>query len=171
MKTLILMRHAKSSWDDLFCPDQERPLSKRGRVAADKMGKWLVENDYTPDAVMLSTAKRVLETWEFVQKHQTIPPQARPLQSLYLTNAHFLLAHIRNTPKSIQTLLVINHEPTLSLLTAALATPPLSAECSRALQKFPTGAVAVFDVLGNWPTLSNTAARFTRFVKPKDLEG
>lgn len=169
MKTLLLMRHAKSNWDDLFCPDHERPLSDRGHEAAKRMGKWLVQNNLEPDAVLLSSAKRVQQTWGHVRAKLADPPSVKPLQNLYMTNPDYLLAHIRNTQKSIQTLLVINHEPTIGMLTAQLATPPLPTDCARALQKFPTAAIARFELSGNWPPLSATTARFIQFVKPKDL--
>lgn len=169
MKTLLLMRHAKSSWDDLFCPDYERPLSKRGHKAAEQMGEWLADNNLFPDAVLLSAATRVQQTWGHVQASLTNAPKAEPLKNLYMTNPDYLLAHIRSTLKSVQTLLVINHDPTLSTLTAQLASPPLSPTCTRALQKFPSGAIARFDLSGNWPVLSATTAQFTDFVKPKDL--
>jgi len=169
MKTLLLMRHAKSSWDDLFCPDFERPLSKRGHAAAARMGEWLVENNLSPDAILLSAATRVQQTWGHVQASFSSPPTGMPLKNLYMTNPDYLLAHIRNSKKSVQTLLVINHDPTLSTLTAELSSEPLSPNCARALQKFPSGAIARFDTDGKWTTLSQSTVQFTDFVKPKDL--
>lgn len=169
MKTLLLMRHAKSSWKDLFLPDHDRPLSKRGVRAAGRMGEWLAENDLAPDAVLMSSALRVVQTWEKAAAHLANPPAPKTTDSLYMTNPDYLLARIRNTDKAIKTLLVINHEPTLGLLTERLATPPLPDDCARALQKFPTAAIARFEMTGKWTSLSKTRIRFAQFVKPKDF--
>ena len=169
MKTLLLMRHAKSSWDDLFCPDHDRTLSGRGQKAALDMAGWLSQNDLNPDAVLLSSAVRVQETWGLLRASLNGTPSTCTVQNLYMTSADFLLAHIRNTKKSVQTLLVLNHEPTLSNLTAQLATSPLPPKCARALQKFPTAAIAQFDLTDKWSTLSRSTANFTQFIKPKDL--
>ncbi len=170
MKTLLLMRHAKSSWDDLFCPDHDRTLSARGQKAALDMAGWLSQNDLNPDAVLLSSAKRVQETWELLCPQLASAPSVNTVKNLYMTNADLLLAHIRNTKKTVQTLLVINHEPTLSNLTAQLSTSPLPPSCARALQKFPTAAIARFDMADKWSTLSRSTAKFSQFVKPKNLQ-
>ncbi len=169
MKTLLLMRHAKSSWKDLFCPDHDRPLSKRGVRAAKTMGKWLAENNLTPDSVLLSSAKRTVQTWETLRPYLKNPPPVDVHKSLYMTNPDYLLARIRNTDKSVKTLLVINHDPTISQLTAALAQPPLPDDCARALQKFQTAAIARFEMGGKWTSLSQSKLKFVQFVKPKDF--
>ncbi len=66
MKTLLLLRHAKSSWNDPSLADHDRPLKKRGRKAAPRMGRWLQENGLRPDCVLCSTATRARETLQLV---------------------------------------------------------------------------------------------------------
>src|SRR5438105_4097768 len=65
-KTLLIMRHAKSSWKEAELDDHERPLNKRGRRAAPAMGQLLRENSLTPDAILSSTALRARQTAEAV---------------------------------------------------------------------------------------------------------
>ncbi|MEO0763161.1 MAG: histidine phosphatase family protein, partial [Pseudomonadota bacterium] len=62
MKTVILLRHAKSSWSDPELEDHERPLNKRGKAAAPLMGDWLERSGYRPDLVLCSPAKRTRQT-------------------------------------------------------------------------------------------------------------
>ena len=68
MKTLLILRHAKSSWKDLELPDQDRPLNKRGRHDAPRMGKLLKQEDLIPDHIVSSTALRAKKTAELVAK-------------------------------------------------------------------------------------------------------
>ena len=68
MKTLFLIRHAKSSWDDTALPDKDRPLGDRGRRDAPKMGKRLAKRDVKPDLILSSPARRALTTAEIVAK-------------------------------------------------------------------------------------------------------
>ena len=68
MKTLFLIRHAKSSWDDPALSDKDRPLSDRGRRDAPKMGKRLAKRDVKPDLILSSPARRALTTAEIIAK-------------------------------------------------------------------------------------------------------
>src|SRR5436189_490239 len=68
MKTLFLIRHAKSSWDDTALPDKDRPLNDRGKRDALKMGKRLAKRDVKPDLILSSPARRALRTAEVVAK-------------------------------------------------------------------------------------------------------
>jgi bisphosphoglycerate-dependent phosphoglycerate mutase len=68
MKTLFLIRHAKSSWDDTALPDKDRPLNDRGKRDAPKMGKRLAKRDVKPDLILSSPAKRALTTAEIIAK-------------------------------------------------------------------------------------------------------
>jgi hypothetical protein len=68
MKTLFLIRHAKSSWDDTALPDKDRPLDDRGRRDAPKMGKRLAKRDVKPDLILSSPARRALTTAEVIAK-------------------------------------------------------------------------------------------------------
>src|SRR5437899_10475758 len=68
MKTLFLVRHAKSSWDDTALPDKDRPLNDRGKRDAPKMGERLAKRDVKPDLILSSPARRALTTAEIIAK-------------------------------------------------------------------------------------------------------
>ena len=68
MKTLLILRHAKSSWKEQDLPDHDRPLNKRGKNDAPRMGKLLKDEDLIPDLIMSSTAVRAKKTAELVAK-------------------------------------------------------------------------------------------------------
>ena len=75
MKTLFLIRHAKSSWDDTALPDKDRPLDDRGRRDAPKMGKRLAKRDVKPDLILSSPARRALTTAEVIAKKLDLQAQ------------------------------------------------------------------------------------------------
>ncbi|MFC5585479.1 SixA phosphatase family protein [Nitratireductor kimnyeongensis] len=66
MKELLLLRHAKSSWDDPSLADIERPLAPRGRRAAPLMGREILRRGWSPDYVLVSPARRAQQTWRLV---------------------------------------------------------------------------------------------------------
>ena len=68
MKTIFLLRHAKSSWDDVSLDDFDRPLSTRGIKSCKKIGKYLKKNKLIPDIVYCSSAIRAKQTWELVNR-------------------------------------------------------------------------------------------------------
>ena len=170
MKTLLLMRHGKSSWDDPALPDHDRPLAPRGQRASALVGAWLRREGLIPDAVLLSSAARVSETWERVQSELAAGIAVTPERSLYMIWSDALIRKIRQTSDSAEVLLVVNHEPTLSHLTETLAKPPVAVECTRAFHKFPTAAVAQLEFdTSSWTQVRPGAGRFVNFVWPKQL--
>jgi phosphohistidine phosphatase len=76
MKTLFLIRHAKSSWDDIALPDKDRSLNDRGRRDAPKMGKRLAKRNVTPDLILSSPARRALTTAEIPRNLPDMPSTA-----------------------------------------------------------------------------------------------
>ncbi|MCP5086457.1 MAG: histidine phosphatase family protein [Rhodobacteraceae bacterium] len=170
MKTLLLMRHGKSSWDNPLLADHDRPLADRGEKAAARMGQWLADEGLKPDAVILSSALRVTQTWAGVQKQLGIPLTVRPDRDLYMISAYSLLQTILRQGGTAETLIVVNHEPTLSHLSEMLAKPPVAQECARAFVSFPTAAIARFEFdIKNWSDLRQRQADFSQFVRPKQL--
>lgn len=170
MKTLLLMRHAKSSWDDIFCPDHDRPLSKRGRKAAPEMGRFLAGKGLLPDTVLLSTATRVQETWLLLNSTLGADPALQSDQALYGSSPHALLSRINDTNDADSILLVINHEPTLGGLCRTLARDPVPTTCARAFSKFSTAGVAEFHFdIESWRSITPGSGTFVDFTIPKYL--
>lgn len=121
MKTLLLLRHAKSSWKDTELDDHDRPLNKRGKRDAPRMGKLLVEENLVPDLIVSSSAKRTRRTAELVAEAADYRGETRLTGDLYEANAERLLAAIQVVPHHVSRLLLIGHNPGLEELLEAIS--------------------------------------------------
>jgi len=165
-RRLLLLRHAKSSWDDAARPDHDRPLSKRGRAAADRMGEHLRRSGERVDVVLCSSARRTRETLERL----VLPTQDVHVEDgLYGAGPDELLDRIRDVPAAAEVVLVIGHDPGMHELAVDLAGPDLGEPASRLREKLPTGALAVYEVDGPWRDLAAGLARLVSFVVPREL--
>lgn len=175
-RTLILLRHAKSSWEDDSLDDFDRPLNPRGRRDAPRMGKWLRENAPRPDAVLCSSAARTRETWAGVSGQLADPPDATFLDPLYDASPDVILSAAQSLSDSVRTALIIGHNPGIEQAMRELAAKERLGEESsekelrRMRKKVPTGAVAMFRWDGEWADLGPETANLERFVRPKDLK-
>ncbi len=118
-RTLVLLRHAKAEPPDDYAEDFDRPLSRRGRADAKAAGIWLVKSGLVPDLVLCSAAVRTRETWQAVAAVVGEVPVTYE-QSLYLGGAIGALELIQETDATVSTLLVIGHNPTMSVLSSLL---------------------------------------------------
>jgi phosphohistidine phosphatase len=179
-RRLILLRHAKSEWPDV--PDRDRPLAKRGRRDAPRIGRWLHEHGYQPDVVVVSAAARTRQTWDLVAPELGGSPAVHFEPRAYAASALTLLYLAQELPARYRTALLIAHNPGLSELAASLAGPPESdsatapPESDRATDNgprpaisLPTAAVAVFEFSGDWPSLTPGHARLINLTTPADL--
>jgi phosphohistidine phosphatase len=179
-RRLILLRHAKSDWPDV--PDRDRPLAKRGRRDAPRIGRWLHEHRYQPDVVVVSAATRTRQTWDLVAPELGGSPAVHFEPRAYAASALTLLYLAQELPARYRTALLIAHNPGLSELAASLAGPPESdkaagpPESDRATDNgprpaisLPTAAVAVFEFSGDWPSLTPGHARLINLTTPADL--
>ena len=116
MKKLLVMRHAKSSWDDPTLSDHDRPLNKRGFRDAPRMGRWLAEQNLRPDLVLSSTASRAVETVKLVVAEFTQPPRVEFDASLYLATQSQWRSTIPLYADQEETLLIVGHNPGLEHL-------------------------------------------------------
>jgi phosphohistidine phosphatase len=149
-RTLILLRHAKSVDPDPYPTDLERPLSPRGRRDAAAAGDWLREQGLLPDLVLCSTAVRTRETLEGLRLGDAAVVFEH---RLYLGPAHDTLDLLRNGAPDVSTLLVIGHNPTLSMLSDLLDPDALPDE------GLTTSGIAVHTVPGGWPELESAAVK------------
>ena len=161
MKALYLLRHAKSSWDDPAVRDHDRPLAGRGRKAGAAMARFMAENGIAPRLVLCSTAKRTRQTLALLDD-AIEPDEVRYEDDLYGASATELLERLRAVPDSVESVLVIGHNPGIQSLALQLAD-----KRDDMAQKFPTGALAVLRFDGSWSELE--AAELARFVRPRDL--
>jgi phosphohistidine phosphatase len=154
MKRLYLLRHAKSSWDDPDLADHDRPLSGRGRRAADAIGRHMRAHGIEPELVLCSSSTRTRETLARIGLEATIE------RELYGATANELIARLREVPPSIGSVLVIGHNPGVHDLALALTGEPGD--------KYPTGALATIDV-DEWSTIAPGSGRMIDFIRPREL--
>jgi phosphohistidine phosphatase len=167
-RRLILLRHAKSDWSGEDIPDRDRPLAKRGRRDAPRVGRWLHDHGYVPDAVVCSPARRAQQTWELVAPELGGSPSVTFEPRAYDANALTLLYLARELSGPYRAALLIGHNPAMSELVSALVEPRAEDGTSREI-RFPTAAVAVLEFTGAWSGLSPGQAHMLDFTVPADL--
>jgi phosphohistidine phosphatase len=136
MKTLFLIRHAKSSWGDTALPDKDRPLNDRGRRDAPKIGERLAKRDVKPDLILSSPAMRALKTAEIIAKKLDYRRKDIVVDDrLYAVGADDLLDVIRKLGDKLERVMLFGHNPELTELAHRL---------SSKITHMPTCAVAEF---------------------------
>lgn len=172
MKTLTLLRHAKSGWDDPVARDFDRPLNARGRRGARAMGRYMREAGLAFDQVVASPAARVTETLEGLWEGYGRAPVTRFDRRIYLASAETLLDLVRETPDSADRLLLSGHNPGMEDMVLMLVSDSDGDVLRDAVEeKFPTAALAElsFDV-AHWADVRPGAGRLARFVRPRDID-
>jgi phosphohistidine phosphatase len=163
MKTLLLLRHAKSSWKNSDSDDHERPLNKRGKKDAPRMGRLLRDENLLPDLVVASSAKRCRKTAEQIIQHSDYRGETRICGELYEADANKLRLFLTRLPDETGRVLVIGHNPGLEELLEPLAGvyTPLS-----------TAALAQVELpIETWSSLnSDTRGNLIRVWQPRELE-
>jgi phosphohistidine phosphatase len=169
MHQLLLLRHAKSSWDDASLPDRERSLNKRGRRAADAMREAIRGLGLAPDVILVSPARRTRETLEALEPWDDTP-LVEPVDALYLATAAQLFGVVRDQSETIRSIMLIGHNPGMHEFGVSLAgRTSLSDATNRLLAGFPTGALAEFAIASPWRQLSAGGGQLVRFLTPRDL--
>jgi phosphohistidine phosphatase len=168
MHRLHLLRHAKSDPDKPI-EDHERPLSRRGREAARRVGESLPAALGDVDLVLCSTALRTRQTAELILAGFATPPRTRFEDGLYLADAPTLMHRLRRLDESDGAVMVIGHNPGLQELALVLAAPGSPHYRALAGGKFPTGARASFAVEGPWAGLDRLRHPLVGYVTPKSL--
>jgi phosphohistidine phosphatase len=170
MKSLYLLRHAKSSWKDPGLNDHDRPLSKRGRHAAKMMARYFRQSKIAPDFVISSTALRAQETLHPIVKAAKKPPKVVLKREIYRGTQQALWEQLWGLPDSAKSVLLIGHNPALEDLAQELAQAEADKLLPSAGEKFPTCAMASFRFDGGWKTLKPHVAVLASFITPKAIE-
>jgi phosphohistidine phosphatase len=172
VKTVLLLRHAKSAWGDAGVTDHDRPLNPRGKRAAEVMANYLVAKAPRPDLILCSTATRTRQTLAALMERQ--PPPTPPVvfeSGLYLASEDALLDRLRALPGTIGTVLMIGHNDGMGQLANALAAHGRAALLASLRNGFPTGALAVLTIeVERWTALQTGAATLSAFARPRDLD-
>lgn len=169
-KQLFVLRHAKSSWDDPALQDHERPLAPRGRRAVELLANHVQANGIEPDLVLCSSSRRTRETLEGVA-----PVGERSIeQELYSANTEDWIERLRRVPDSVDSVMVLGHNPALQALILRLSADDEPTEDGRSYLdevegKFPTGALATLTIDCSWRDVGPGCARLAAYVRPKQL--
>ena len=168
MKTLAVLRHAKSSWDNPSLADFDRPLNARGRKAAKAVGKEIKPRIRSFDLVLSSPAIRARETLErFEASYGTLPP-ARFEPDIYMASPQTLLRMLRLLGDKEETVLLVGHNPGLQELVLELTAPNDSLR--EHVDKFPTGAVALLEIpISHWRDVKCGTAEILDLIFPRNL--
>jgi phosphohistidine phosphatase len=169
MKTLTLLRHAKSAWDDPVARDFDRPLNARGRRAAQTIGREMRAQGLAFDQVIASPAVRVVGTLRDVEHGygQNLHPAFD--KRIYLASTDVLLEVIHGGDDSGRRLLIVGHNPGLERLALLLTSGgDLRAEIA---VKYPTATLAEIHLpVERWSDVSDGAGTIARFIRPRDLD-
>ncbi len=172
MHQLLLLRHAKSSWDDAKLPDRERPLNNRGRRAIGAMRTAMRQLGLEPDLVLVSPSRRTLETLDGLEPWAETP-LIETVETIYLASTEELFRVLHGVPETVRSVLLIGHNPglhELSVQLLGLAKPAdETADMRRLREGFPTCGLAEFALAGSWERLGPHGGRLVRFLRPSDL--
>jgi len=172
MRTLYLLRHAKSEWDQPELDDYDRPLSPRGRAAAPAMGALMGRRGMAPDLALCSTAARAQQRALLAFNAAGGPARVEYRRDLYLAAPDRILAILRVAAGSAESAMVIGHNPGLEMLAAQLVGDGDADARLRIAEKYPTGALAAI-VFGaaSWGDIAPGDGRLDAFLTPRNDAG
>ena len=162
MKTLLILRHAKSSWKRADIPDHDRPLKKRGKRDAPRMGELLIEKELVPQLIISSTAKRALKTTELVAEACQYDGEVQPEASLYQAGPMGHIGVLQQVPDSYQRIMIVAHNPGLEVLLEVLTGQAVW---------LPTGALAHVELpIDTWAEIREyVGGELVNLWEPKKL--
>lgn len=160
MKTLYVLRHAKSSWDDPAMSDFERPLNERGKKAAPFMGELMAKEGFEPYLIMSSPAARAKATAELVKKAGDLDAEIRYEHRIYEASPQTLRQIVSETDDAYPSVLVVGHNPGIEGFIRYL---------TGQLQPIPTATLAVIDLnVDSWFNINEGRSELQRIYRPKE---
>jgi len=167
-RELLIMRHAKSDWDSAARHDFDRPLAKRGKRDAPRVGAWLYREGLVPDLVLSSPAERARATAIKICKRMDIDKQAiRWDERIYEAETTALLELLGQCPARHDTVLLVGHNPGLESLVRYLTDDDFDPPKDGKLM--PTAAVARLEMPHDWSRLARGCANLISLTRPKHL--
>lgn len=161
MKTLYVLRHAKSSWDNDSLSDFERPLNERGFETAPIMGKIMRENDFVPEMIVCSTAKRAEQTAQLVKESAKFEAEIKFEDAIYEASSMTLLRIVSEISDEFGRALIVGHNPGFENLVRVLTGKS---------ETMPTAALAVIDLeIESWNEANADSGNLREFIRPKDI--
>ncbi len=162
MKTLLILRHAKSDWGNSQLSDHDRPLNDRGKYDAPRVGAWLNQQNMVPELIISSTAERALTTAEMVALASEFEGELRTTKDFYLASPPEYIEVLSELPNSYKRVMVVGHNPGMEELVALLTDQD---------RPLTTANVAVVELpIESWQELTIfTNGRLKHHWQPKDL--
>ncbi len=169
MRTLLLMRHAKSDWGAPALSDFDRPLNARGERDAPRMGRWMRQRGLQPGGVIYSPALRVRQTLAGLRRHVEIDESVvQSDKRLYLAPLATLLTVVAESPAGRDPLLLMGHNPGVEDLLIYLCGADLPRTKKGKLMT--TASVAQISLPDDWQSLAPESGRLQCLMRPKALE-
>ncbi len=167
-RELLILRHAKSDWSSDATVDFQRPLAKRGKHDAPKVGAWLYREGLVPDYVISSPAKRAQQTAEIVCKRLDYKKKKITFDAtIYAAELPALLAVLARCPSAAGTVLLVGHNPGLEELLMYLVGDDLDLPADGKL--LPTATVARLEMPADWCDLRTSCAQLVSITRPRQL--
>jgi phosphohistidine phosphatase len=163
MKTLLLMRHAKSNQVDHQFKERQRPLTKKGERRATEMGGWILERELFPQLILASSAVRACRTAELAASASGYQGEIRALDSLYMAEADEIISQLHTLPDELERVMVVGHNPGLESLIPLL---------TEQIVCLPTAGIAYLMLpIDAWADLQiTTTAELVEVWRPKEIE-
>jgi phosphohistidine phosphatase len=160
MKTLFILRHAKSSWEDASMADFDRPLNKRGLDTAPLVGETIRKNKFHIDLIICSPAKRAEQTAVSVKEAAQIKADIQFDDRIYEASPHRLLEIASKLDDNVQSAMLVGHNPGLEGLLKML---------THEVEAMPTAALAIIDLkIGSWKEIHIDCCNLRTVIRPKD---
>jgi phosphohistidine phosphatase len=168
-RTVILLRHGKSSWSDSTLADIDRPLAPRGERASRKVANYMRQQRIQPALVLCSPALRTRQTLEAVRSSLGKRCAVEVVPELYAASEEELLGLLQALPESVRSVMLIGHNPGLHDLALVLASR--GADLPQLEEKFPTCALARLVVRSeSWTALTPGEAELVEYLVPRQLD-
>ncbi len=169
MRRLYLLRHAKSLWTNPAGTDFDRRLSPRGLRDSKNMASFIKKSDLPIELVLCSSAKRTTQTLEPIRSILKSSTQVVIEDAFYRADPREILNRLSQVPATIESILVIGHNPAIQTLAHAMA--PAGPLREQLALKYPTASLTILDLdIRSWD-LGNSAASSARFIRPSDVDG
>ena len=160
MKTLFVLRHAKSSWDDPDLADFDRPLNDRGTTSAPFMGRLMTTNGFSPDVILSSPAVRARETSTLTKKGGDLDAEIRFDDRIYEASPATLRQVVGYADDEFRSVMIVGHNPGMEGFIRYL---------TGRLEPMPTAALAVIDLdIASWRDINGETGILRKIFRPKD---
>ncbi len=169
MKTLYLLRHAKTEAATGNQEDIDRRLTASGREACEAIGSYMKKHKYVPSFVLSSPARRTSETFSHVMEAAGMSPPYKFEKTFYPFNPDRVADSIRKLDDNIDSVMIVGHNPGIHQLAITLAKPDDTDSYEQLKTKYPTGTLTVLRFkLDSWERMGNKGGKLMDFMPPSE---